>query len=64
MAELTNLESKLGSASTDERERGHAGVQELAAWALSIQQRHLEGARTGSKTLAANEDPNETASSR
>jgi hypothetical protein len=40
---------------------GHAGVQELAAWALPIQQRHLEGARTGSKTLAANEDPNEAA---
>jgi hypothetical protein len=40
---------------------GHAGVQELAAWALRIQQRRLEGARAGSKTLAANEDSNEPA---
>jgi hypothetical protein len=38
----------------------HAGVEELAAWALPIQQRHLEGALAGSKTLAANEDPNTT----
>jgi len=36
---------------------GHAGVQELAAWALPIQQRHLEGARAGSKTLASIRSP-------
>ena len=40
---------------------GRSDVQELVAWALPIQQRHLEGARAGSKTLAAAEDPNETA---
>jgi hypothetical protein len=40
---------------------GRSDVQELVSWALPIQQRHLEGARSGSKTLAANEDPNETA---
>jgi hypothetical protein len=40
---------------------GHSGVEELTAWALPIQQRHLEGARSGSKTLAAGEDPNGTA---
>jgi hypothetical protein len=40
---------------------GHAGVGELVQWALPIQQRHFEGALAGSKTLAASEDPNETA---
>ncbi len=40
---------------------GHAGVDELVQWALPIQQRHFEGALAGSKTLAASEDPNETA---
>ena len=40
---------------------GHAGVGELVQWALPIQQRHFEGALAGSKTLAAGEDPNETA---
>ena len=40
---------------------GHPGVEELVAWALPIQLRHLEGARSGSKSLAADEDPNETA---
>jgi hypothetical protein len=39
----------------------HAGVEELTEWALPIQQRHLEGALTGSKALAASEDPDETA---
>jgi hypothetical protein len=39
----------------------HAGVDELVQWALPIQQRHFEGALAGSKTLAANEDPDETA---
>jgi hypothetical protein len=40
---------------------GHPGVETLAEWALPIQKRHLEGARAGSKTLAASEDPNGTA---
>lgn len=40
---------------------GHPGVNELTQWALPIQERHLEGARAGSKALAASEDPNETA---
>jgi hypothetical protein len=39
----------------------HAGVEELVRWALPIQQRHFEGALAGSKSLAASEDPNETA---
>jgi hypothetical protein len=39
----------------------HAGVGELTEWALPIQERHLEGARAGSKALAAGEDPDETA---
>jgi hypothetical protein len=36
---------------------GRADVQELAAWATPIQQRHLEQAREGSLTLAKQEDP-------
>lgn len=40
---------------------GHSGVEELVRWALPIQQRHFEGALAGSRTLAASEDPNETA---
>ncbi len=40
---------------------GHAGVDELVQWALPIQQRHFEGALAASRTLAASEDPNETA---
>ena len=40
---------------------GHTGVNELAEWALPIQQGHLEGALAGSKVLAASEDPNDTA---
>ena len=40
---------------------GHDGVGELVQWALPIQQRHFEGALAGSRTLAASEDPNETA---
>ena len=39
----------------------HPGVDELTRWALPIQQRHLEGVLAGSKSLAASEDPNETA---
>jgi hypothetical protein len=41
------------------QQAGHSGVNELAKWALPIQQRHLQGALAGSELLAANEDPNE-----
>jgi hypothetical protein len=41
------------------QQAGHSGVDELAKWALPIQQRHLQGALAGSELLAANEDPNE-----
>jgi hypothetical protein len=37
---------------------GHRGVQELVAWGLPIQQRHLQEALDGSLMLAAREDPN------
>jgi hypothetical protein len=39
----------------------HSGIEELAEWALPIQERHLQGALAGSKALAAREDPNDTA---
>ena len=38
----------------------HAETRSLVEWALPIQQRHLEEARSGSLRLAAREDPNET----
>jgi hypothetical protein len=38
---------------------GTAEISELVAWALPIQQGHLEGALAGSNKLAAGEDPNE-----
>jgi hypothetical protein len=37
-------------------------VGDLVEWALPIQQRHFDEALTGSTTLAAAEDPNETSS--
>jgi hypothetical protein len=40
---------------------GHAGLAEVIEWALPIQQRHLRDVLEGSKTLAAEEDPNEAA---
>ena len=40
---------------------GNTKVRRLAAWALPIQQRHLQEAREGSLTLARQEDPNEAA---
>jgi len=43
----------------NERAR-HSGLQELVDWAIPIQQRHFEDARSGSLELAAEEDPNET----
>ena len=39
---------------------GNPRVQELARWALPIQERHFEGVLEGSLTLAEREDPNET----
>jgi hypothetical protein len=41
------------------RAAGNRPVEELASWALPIQQRHFEEAREGSLTLAGQEDPNE-----
>ncbi len=37
---------------------GEDGVSELVEWALPIQERHLSDVRSGSKELAAEEDPN------
>ena len=42
------------------RKAGNSEVQQLAGWALPIQQRHFEAARKGSLKLAEQEDPNET----
>jgi hypothetical protein len=39
---------------------GHVEIDELADWALPIQQRHFRDVLEGSKTLAANEDPDAT----
>jgi hypothetical protein len=39
---------------------GHTETSSLVEWALPIQERHLEDARTGSLKLAQQEDPNET----
>ena len=39
---------------------GDGKVQELVQWALPIQERHFQQVLEGSKTLAAEEDPNET----
>jgi coenzyme F420-reducing hydrogenase alpha subunit len=36
-------------------------VKTLVAWALPIQQRHFQAVLEGSRTLAADEDPNESA---
>jgi len=43
------------------RKAGNKQVQELAAWAIPIQQRHLKNARQGSLKLAEQENPNEAA---
>jgi coenzyme F420-reducing hydrogenase alpha subunit len=40
---------------------GNADVRELVSWALPIQERHFEDVLQGSRKLAADEDPNETA---
>ncbi|MFN2629252.1 MAG: hypothetical protein ABR569_11535 [Gaiellaceae bacterium] len=40
---------------------GHEGLRDLIAWALPIQQRHFRDVLEGSKTLAAEEDPDEVA---
>ena len=40
---------------------GNEQVRELVSWALPIQERHLQDVLRGSRKLAAEEDPNETA---
>jgi len=40
---------------------GNERVRELVEWALPIQERHLQDVLQGSRRLAAEEDPNETA---
>ena len=40
---------------------GNSNVSQLVAWALPIQQQHLETVRSTSLQLAADEDPNEAA---
>ena len=37
-----------------------AELVELAEWAIPIQERHLSEVRSGSLTLASNQDPHET----
>jgi hypothetical protein len=40
---------------------GNDQVRELVTWALPIQERHFQDALQGSRKLAAEENPNETA---
>jgi hypothetical protein len=40
---------------------GNAEVRQLVEWALPIQERHFQDVLQGSRKLAAEEDPNETA---
>ena len=40
---------------------GNPEVRELVTWALPIQERHFQNVLQGSRKLAAEEDPNETA---
>jgi hypothetical protein len=44
------------------RRAGNGAVTEYVDWGLPIQRRHFEESRKGSLELAAEEDPNETAS--
>jgi coenzyme F420-reducing hydrogenase alpha subunit len=41
------------------RSAGQPEIEQLVSWALPIQQRHFDRALSGSKQLAAEEDPNE-----
>ncbi len=41
------------------RNAGQPEIEQLVSWALPIQQRHFDRALSGSKQLAAEEDPNE-----
>jgi coenzyme F420-reducing hydrogenase alpha subunit len=43
------------------RSAGNPEVRQLVEWALPIQERHLHDVLQGSRKLAAEEDPNETA---
>jgi hypothetical protein len=58
MGEAAEVGHWLVLATMNERAR-NPEIHELAAWALPIQQRHLRDVLDGSKTLAANEDPDE-----
>jgi hypothetical protein len=64
VAELTNLEAKLGEviglamAAQDQKAR-HAQLATLIEQQVPIQQRHLQETMEGSLELAAEEDPNE-----
>jgi hypothetical protein len=40
---------------------GNERVRDLVSWALPIQERHFQNVLEGSRKLAAEEDPNETA---
>jgi hypothetical protein len=50
-----------GVLKTMNESAGNADLRELCDWALPIQERHLQDVLAGSKTLAAEEDPDETA---
>ena len=40
---------------------GHEEIAALVEWALPIQERHFAGVKSGSLTLAGEEDPNDPA---
>jgi hypothetical protein len=67
MAELTNLEEKpaeVGHWGVLQAMNEHAAnseVGKLVEWALPMQERHFRAVLEGSRKLAAEEDPNETA---
>ena len=50
-----------GVLQTLNEQAGNADVKQLVEWALPIQERHFRDVLQGSRTLAAEEDPNETA---
>jgi hypothetical protein len=49
-----------GVLQTMNEQAGNEQVRELVEWALPIQERHFRDVLQGSRTLAAEEDPNET----
>jgi hypothetical protein len=50
-----------GVLQTMNESAGNDDVKQLVEWALPIQERHFRDVLQGSRTLAAEEDPNETA---